>query len=1170
MEKLCFLAFSRGVLLRSLWWGILLSLLVTARSTEAATPPAGSSQIPLFFNVPSGISTYTALHPVTFGIPFPIGTLNTTDQLRVVDSKGVIQQAAFDRKTRWDANYIKWVHIDLLVPVKNGRIQEEMYLQFGPTVPASPLPPSSLSLTALPGGGYSINTQAGMFTVTPTSSSIGRFVLQKELNGVTASYSTFSPQTRVEYETGDIETPGIPDAPNRIRATIKVSGQYRANNGQTASDFVTRYRFYAGSATVRIDHTLIRTENDGSKIASLAFTPAKAPSGSFRYGLDSRTRNTSTPIDLQQNDSDSVVNKHGAQIGTKLDGWVQTASATRSQFIGLRWPWQQYPIRITTSLAFLPNSGLVPSVHLIGPGAPMGLDVEDHVIPPLSGYIEGQWNIPEKKAPLLNHENGPRITPIGVGKTYELLYWNAGTSDPTFSLAPVVRNTLLQHPIYAYADPKWVVKAGLPSPNAATPKARLSYNVIERALDASFDWMTRERKDEFDYGIWNFGDIQYDWAPADKWGVFSPAYRYWMNHGKGWGVVPWMLWMRSGERKYIENAEAHSRHAMDVDTSHVDDFLHGKHQGGTYSYEPIHFGQASDPAGIANDSEYLSYAFHIAGNDRAADVILERQHALLTPNGSEIQTPDTEDHLAYLGDPPGPNTSTYEPGLRCMREQYRTFGELAIIYEETHERDLKHLAGRFLTAFEKCKAFNGWMPGVKTPEWFSQSFLIAARAFPDWKDRIMALLQGWEDHIGMREKPSATGQMEGPSSLWTLWELEKKTGDKVYGPAIVGYAMAQAFAVHTDFTDRAPDTVRWRGYSMIEGHRTASAMRDWMTALARFTAPNMTVPPAVPAGMGYFSGNLPPEIPVCGVVGRNVVYVREDTDTKFTVKLDFLGSNRGVGGPLRIRVYDPGGTMRQEIDTVFENNLVDAAKHFLASDTLEGRSAYDKAKTIVIPADGKTGAYAIEVVSKETVSQLPMAAWSSLGRVVHFIPGYLERLNHFLNHSAQFCPTTLPLCQAHETHVSAPENSCSQALWKMNASLGSMQSASLAGRAWFQPAPNTPIEFVFAQSATQEPVFNLAGYRFASKLRVFEGTTEKCTNKISGTNPDQTPRTVPCSFTTGNAPGLHSVVLMNDGYYRLSMLGAGAFFASTQAEWFDPTTVAHLPPERFLSPEVLP
>jgi hypothetical protein len=32
-----------------------------------------------------------------------------------------------------------------------------------------------------------------------------------------------------------------------------------------------------------------------------------------------------------------------------------------------------------------------------------------------------------------------------------------------------------------------------------------------------------------------------------------------MNHGKGWSIVPWVLWLRSGEREYSENGEALAR-----------------------------------------------------------------------------------------------------------------------------------------------------------------------------------------------------------------------------------------------------------------------------------------------------------------------------------------------------------------------------------------------------------------------------------------------------------------------------------------------------------------------------------------------------------------------------------------------------------------------------------
>lgn len=186
MRKLWFQVLSQGVLLRSLWWIGFWSVCVAASAAADVSPPPHSSQVRIFFNIPPGLSTYTTeYHPITFGVPFPAGTLKATDQLRIVNQNGVIQAAAFDRKTRWDGTFVKWVHIDLLVPVKHGQIPP-MFLQFGPTVPAAPPPSTPLIVTPLKEGGYSVNTQAGTFTVGPKgnemslgSRPIGAFILKK-------------------------------------------------------------------------------------------------------------------------------------------------------------------------------------------------------------------------------------------------------------------------------------------------------------------------------------------------------------------------------------------------------------------------------------------------------------------------------------------------------------------------------------------------------------------------------------------------------------------------------------------------------------------------------------------------------------------------------------------------------------------------------------------------------------------------------------------------------------------------------------------------------------------------------------------------------------------------------------------------------------------------------
>ena len=89
-----------------------------------------------------------------------------------------------------------------------------------------------------------------------------------------------------------------------------------------------------------------------------------------------------------------------------------------------------------------------------------------------------------------------------------------------------------------------------------------------------FRCVTRENAFNGDYGTWNFGDIQWSWIGR----LGYTTYRYWMNHGKGWSIVPWVLWLRSGEREYWENVEANSLVSiLRGEQTYWRPFLHGEH-----------------------------------------------------------------------------------------------------------------------------------------------------------------------------------------------------------------------------------------------------------------------------------------------------------------------------------------------------------------------------------------------------------------------------------------------------------------------------------------------------------------------------------------------------------------------------------------------------------------
>lgn len=166
--------------------------------------------------------------------------------------------------------------------------------------------------------------------------------------------------------------------------------------------------------------------------------------------------------------------------------------------------------------------------------------------------------------PVTTHEESgayaPALSPAGVAKSYALLVWpsSASAAATAHAVLPAQRNALLQTPIYAYPAPAHAVLAGLPSPMSAADPA--SFPEIEGAIEKAFDWVTRQREAEGDYGTFNFGDVQYDWTADYTNRGHVVAYRYWLNHGKGWSPVPWLLYLRSGTRKYLETGEAYARH----------------------------------------------------------------------------------------------------------------------------------------------------------------------------------------------------------------------------------------------------------------------------------------------------------------------------------------------------------------------------------------------------------------------------------------------------------------------------------------------------------------------------------------------------------------------------------------------------------------------------------
>jgi hypothetical protein len=1172
----------------------------------APLPPPLLPGFPVQYNVPAELVTglFTGWVPVTFGIPFPPGDLPATHRRRLWTAAGALD-ADFEVTATWPDGSTKWLLVDAVVQLTNGQAPvttfEHHASAFTETAPTEPITSTLLGVNS-----WQVTAAGKTYQFNPGHQGVGAVELRTVdvATNVAATY-------RTESTSVDGSVTVSREKNGKVRTTIKVEGPYRSANGTKYGKFITRYRLYSKVPYARVFHTMVWDDTAQRAITSLALVPeiVPGPGATFEWGRDGGSQ--AGAADAFQTAAGTVTNAAGTPIATRLDGWAQaswTLGAPMKQFVGLRWPWQQFPVRTRV------NGGGV-HLHAIGPrpGTPMKLgaaDVASPSGPPMhletyetfdSGHInfvehynDQAPHVPqvcnpacgaglvcdhydadpelECGAPVLhvaeNRYHRP-LSPRGVAKTYEYLVWPSTASIPAtmHGVPPQQRNVFLQTPVYAYADPVHAVRAGLPSPSA--PVDGIAFPVIEEAISNVFDFATRQSAVAGDFGTFNFGDLQYEWSPANP--ARSRAGRYWMNQGKGWSIVPWLLYLRSGDRKYLQNAEMHGRHLMDVDTCHLHNANEDKWVGGTTGYAPFHFGEVAFPGYILNESEYLGMYYRLTGYERAWDVITERQLAALMPPSPDYSS--IRGDIAYLDDPLGP----LPPNLRFNRQHYHGLGELAALYEQTNNPQLAALAGELVQRLVASQARNGWLPGIKTNFWFSDALLRARRAFPAHAPAIDEVLRKFEEHLGNYLMPSISpiplppgapsmpGTVEGPTSLWTLITLEQGGAGAGYLEVAAKTALAQALSVY-------PKGGEYRGLTALDIQYLGHQVRGWTATMARLRQLPVQDRPVGAAPMPYFHSGLATHLPVPPQTerawdGRHVLYVLEPSDTAFTVDLDF--SSVGLAHDLLIRIHRPDGVALTPIEAKTDARPVETFTGYPVIE-LEALSKYQKGVHIPIAADGVQGAYAIEVYSNDLHAAEVPAIWarSSLGKVVHYIPSLVERTDTALCPTPTSCPPNLPgrntLYQIYKQDggtvaggAFGPSHADSGQFWFMPKSAGEGVELGFFSyglpMSW-DPEPAGPFFPVYNPRWQRVVAFRADGTEVGATQIVATDTTD----------PFHLPVGSACSFEP-NAAALHSAVTTN-GYWHFSLHTAGAlpFLSSTQAQWFDPRPHTSKQPEAFI------
>ena len=211
---------------------------------------------------------------------------------------------------------------------------------------------------------------------------------------------------------------------------------------------------------------------------------------------------------------------------------------------------------------------------------------------------------------------------VGLGKTQEFtIHFHSG-SEPDLPLLRSQEQRLLLK-----LDPEYVARTKVFGD--LHPYDPEGYPEIEDALEGLFDWQVRHAQEYGWNGKWNFGATQIKWNHRSE--TWSQIARH------GWTVNevsntygPWLMYARSGNRKYFDWAEINTRYLIDVGTSHA-----GSTKGAQRRHAEKQWSGGTDSTHTYLHAPLAYYYF--TGDRRAYDVLMESAgHMLATHRRAEI------------------------------------------------------------------------------------------------------------------------------------------------------------------------------------------------------------------------------------------------------------------------------------------------------------------------------------------------------------------------------------------------------------------------------------------------------------------------------------------------------------------------------------------------------
>jgi hypothetical protein len=524
--------------------------------------------------------SFTGSWPVRGGIPLPIGALEGSEALALLEN-GKRIPADFTTRATWCPGCgPKWVHVDFVARYERG-------------APAR----YTVERTSKPQGGRAqLEIAESADRITIDTGALRFDVGKKSFAGI--EHAVFGGKPVIEQGGGPylVDDRGIrfsaaKDAHVSVtveergptRATILATGWYASEEGRVEPlcIFRTRIIAFAGESMVRIRHqTLITYDTRTRRLADVGFDlplPKDTGRAIARFGGDGAAlaadlQPASAPAWLHQDRADHF---RASGIGPKekegrrSDGWASFESATLDPAVAVfdREMWQQFPKELEVG----PHAITVHSWPRHGHRAfrmEEELDLRNlykfwcfHQHELLDLSLPNDYYAALKAAPPEEtFECRPEWALEGNGQglaideDFAVVALPKSQRDRVPSLAAV----FAQDPS-PRAPPAWNA-ASEAMGHIAAPSAK--FGDVETAMNEGFLSFTRSIERGGDYGRWNYGDLHTYWKIKEE----RPSlHRVWHSSHYHEGSAAWSMYFRTGSQAMLRFARAMARHLMNVD-----------------------------------------------------------------------------------------------------------------------------------------------------------------------------------------------------------------------------------------------------------------------------------------------------------------------------------------------------------------------------------------------------------------------------------------------------------------------------------------------------------------------------------------------------------------------------------------------------------------------------